>query len=158
MEQKRKLNSVASFPEVSCDGSLAELYQPSPVDELLMVEGVDLNGNKTVKHVNDIFLLFNQQRLASLGTDTVNKWLESLTPKNDALAELRSKCTDEQLLQFVKSKYIQSASELEAWSTYLNTHFDSEIATLAALNAENESEEEEEISSSASTTSETKSE
>lgn len=156
MEQRRKLNVVSSFPVLDEVREDMIIMQESPVFELCNVETCDRDGNKAVRVSNDIYLLFNQQRLAALGIDTVNKWLESLTPQNDALAQLRSKCTDEQLLSLVKSKYIQSASELEAWSTYLNTHFDSEMAAIAAINADKESEEEEDTSPSDS--SESKSE
>lgn len=134
---KRNCNLVSSFPEAPINLKNAEQYQKSPIDEFLLSETVDNDGNIALRHVNDVYLLFNQQRLANLGVDTINSWLESLTPKSDALAELRSKCTDQQLLSLVKSKYIQSASELEAWSTYLNTHYESEIAAIAAVSADN---------------------
>lgn len=156
MEQKRKLNTVSSFPVLDEVREDMILMQESPVFELCNVEVCDMDGNPAIQVSNDIFLLFNQQRLAALGTDTVNKWLESLTPQNDALAQLRSKCTDEQLLQFVKSKYIQSASELEAWSGYLNAHFDKEIAALAGASDKEEMKEEE--TKETVSTSETKSE
>ena len=73
--------------------------------------------------VSDIYLLFNQRRLSSAGADTINAWLNTLTPKSDALAELRKKCSDEQLMQICKSRYIQSPSELLAWSEYLNANY-----------------------------------
>lgn len=142
MKQTRKLNTVASIPAGCSCKAVAELYQPSPIDDLLIIDGVDLDGELTNTHVNDVFLLFNQQRLSGLGIDTINSWLASLTPKNDDLAELRAKCSDEQLLSLVKSKYIQSPSELEAWSTYLNTHYDSEMAALAAIQKDNENTDE----------------
>ena len=148
MKQTRKLNTVASIPAGCSCKAVAELYQPSPIDDLLIIDGVDLDGELTNTHVNDVFLLFNQQRLSGLGIDTINSWLASLTPKNDDLAELRAKCSDEQLLSLVKSKYIQSPSELEAWSTYLNTHYDSEMAALAAIQKDNENTDEAETDTS----------
>lgn len=148
MKQTRNLNTVASIPVGRSCKAVAELYQPSPIDDLLIIDGVDLDGELVNTHVNDVFLLFNQQRLSGLGIDTINSWLASLTPKNDDLAELRAKCTDEQLLSLVKSKYIQSPSELEAWSTYLNTHYDSEMAALAAIQQDNENTEEAETDNS----------
>ncbi len=157
MIPKRRLDFVSTCPK-SPFSSVAECYKASPIDDLLLVDGVNGDNEPTVRHVNDVFLLFNQQRLAALGTDTVNKWLESLVPKNDALSELRAKCTDEQLLSLVKSKYIQSASELEAWSTYLNTHFETELAAIGALNAANEIEDETEKVSDEVASSDAKSE
>lgn len=145
MEVKRNLNTVAAFPVAPFCVETSECYHASPIDDMLLVDGIDDDDNKTVRHVNDVYLLFNQQRLAALGTDTVNKWLETLTPSNDALSELRSKCTDAQLLSIVKSKYIQSPSELQAWSGYLNAHLDSELAAIGALQAEESDEKEEEV-------------
>ena len=149
---KRNCNVVASFPEAPINLKNAEQYQKSPIDDFLLSETVDNDGNLALRHVNDVYLLFNQQRLANLGVDTINSWLESLSPKSDALAELRSKCTDQQLLTLVKSKYIQSASELQAWSGYLNAHLDSELAALNALQVEQSEEENEEVEAPAAET------
>ena len=75
-------------------------------------------------YVDDIYMLFNQQRLLSCGNDTIQAWLNTLQPRSDALSELRKKCTDEQLIQICKSRYIQSPSELLAWSEYLNANYE----------------------------------
>lgn len=37
------------------------------------------------------------------------------------MSELRKKVSDTDLLSFCKSRYIQTPSELRAWSNYLNT-------------------------------------
>ena len=42
---------------------------------------------------------------------------------SDALATLRSKCTDEQLISLVKSRYVQSSSELLSWSEHIEGLF-----------------------------------
>ena len=38
-------------------------------------------------------------------------------------------------MQFCKSRYIQSPSELLAWSDYLNANYDSEVARIQAEQA-----------------------
>lgn len=78
---------------------------------------------QAVALVDDIYLLFNQQRLSHMGADTINAWLNTLIPRSDALAQLRKKCTDQQLMDICKSRYIQSPSELLAWSEYLNANY-----------------------------------
>ena len=110
---------------------------PSIVSQFMRREVIYFDGDekrKAVAHVDDIYMLFNQQRLSSAGVDTVKAWLNQLTPKSDALGELRKKCSDEQLLQLCKSRYIQSPSELLAWSEYLNQNFEQIVcdAKLAA--------------------------
>ena len=95
--------------------------------------------------VDDIYLLFNQQRIQSAGVDTVRAWLDSLQPKDDALAALRSNCTDEQLIKFCKSRYIQTPSELMAWTDFLNKNIeqvvgDAEAVRLASEQAQQQQE------------------
>lgn len=110
------------------------LRTPQPHEELLEeVKAHPLNSKrKVVKHINDITLLFNQQRLSKLGNDGITNFLNALQPRSDSLSKLRSKCTDEQLMQLCKSRYIQSASELLAWSDYLNRNYESLMNTLNA--------------------------
>ena len=49
-------------------------------------------------------------------------------------SDLRKKMTDEQLCSFVKSRFIQTPSELMAWSQYLMSSQDTMIAAAAAEN------------------------
>lgn len=99
-------------------------FQPSLINSLRVQE---LPSGDTVakKYTDDIYLLFNQKRLENLGVDTINNWLSSLRPASDALSNLRAKCSDDELLSLVKSRHIQSQSELLAWSEYLNYNFSS---------------------------------
>ena len=93
-------------------------YQP-PIYESLLVnvnEELDL-----VSVSNDIYLLLNQNRLSALGEDNVKKIFDSIGSQSSAVSELRKKVSDSDLLSFCKSRYIQTPSELRAWSNYLNT-------------------------------------
>lgn len=105
--------------------TVTSLYAPSPVDEFKTLRIKNSDGSEALFFVDDIHMLLNQQRLSSLGSDTLNSWIESLSPRSDSLSQLRGKCTDEQLLQVCKSRFIQSPSELLAWSDYLNANFSS---------------------------------
>lgn len=100
---------------------------PSIVSQFMRQKVTYFDGDQQCEAysiVDDIYMLFNQQRLVSAGVDTVKAWLNQLTPKSDALGELRKKCSDEQLMSLCKSRYIQSPSELLAWSEYLNQNFE----------------------------------
>lgn len=111
-------------PKTGC--RVTSLPQPSIVQPMMQQKVTYFVGDEkkeAVSYVNDIYLLFNQRRLLSAGVDTINAWLNTLTPRSDALSELRKKCTDEQLMQLCKSRYIQSPSELLAWSDYLLNNY-----------------------------------
>ena len=84
----------------------------------------DKNGVERVYHHSDIYLLFNQKRISSTTITSLLDYLTSMSsPASDALSSLRSKVSDEQLLSLCKSRYIQTPSELLAWSTYLEQNY-----------------------------------
>ena len=63
---------------------------------------------------------------------SLTDYFESLSIKEPEFSALRSKLGDEQLISFVKSRYIQSPSELMSWSQYLMSSSDEAVAALAA--------------------------
>lgn len=113
--------------ELSC----SEFVVKSPVNEFMFQE-YDANGEKSVRLTSDIYMLFNQQRLDRMTNERLLAYFEGLTVREPKLRELRSKLTDEQLCSFVKSRFIQSPSELMAWSQYLMSSQDEMIAAAAA--------------------------
>lgn len=140
---RKKISDISYNLNYNCDLIHTELYSPSIVEAMYNTtfEVGDDDLQKAYHRNNDVTLLFNQQRLLkTLGVDTLNSWLEQLTPKSDALSELRSKCTDEQLLQICKSRYIQKPCELLAWSDYLNANAKELLAQIKSENASVSSE------------------
>lgn len=108
-------------------------FTPSLIASMRVQELPD--GDVTAKkYTDDIYLLFNQKRLQNLGIDTINNWVSSLRPVSDALSNLRAKCSDDELLSLVKSRHIQSQSELLAWSEYLNYNFSSILSKFSESN------------------------
>lgn len=100
------------------DALRSEKYTPSPVAEVRVTV-----TPKYTKFQSDIFLVFNQQRIVkTLGAATYADWLSAFNTKKSPVDT--SKYTDEQLMSFIKSRHIQSPSELMAWSQYLedNAH------------------------------------
>lgn len=97
------------------------------------------DNNKCVAVVDPIIMLFNQDRLNKLGTDTVEKWLKSMELTNSsALAKLRSQCSDDDLIHMVKSRHIQQPSELSIWMDYMSQNLD-EFKNLYAQEVANQS-------------------
>lgn len=135
MWQKRRfISDCSDFAAPMVDSKemlLTELYQPSPVDEFIYQERLD-NGKKSICVTSDIYMLFNQQRLDKLTRENLIQYFNDMSVSQPQMNEIRSRMTDEQLCSFVKSRFIQSSSELMAWSRYLMASSDDVIAQLAA--------------------------
>lgn len=109
----------------------SEFLENSPVNEFCF-ERLEVNGNEVVTLTSDIYMLFNQQRLDRMSKDRLLAYFENLSVTDPKMSELRSKLSDDQLCSFVKSRFIQSPSELMAWSKYLMSSQDEMIAAAAA--------------------------
>lgn len=109
----------------------SEFLENSPVNEFCF-ERLEVNGNEVVTLTSDIYMLFNQQRLDRMSKDRLLAYFENLSVTDPKMSELRSKLSDDQLCSFVKSRFIQSPSELMAWSQCLMSSQDEMIAAAAA--------------------------
>lgn len=91
--------------------SNSEFITVRPIDELRFVE--ELNGS--VRFVSDATLLLNEQRIINdIGEDNYRNFIRELqvnpsSPYKDA------NFTDEQLMTEIKSRYVQSPSEVREW-------------------------------------------
>lgn len=108
----------------------SEFLEKSPVNEFCF-ERLEVNGEEVVTLTSDIYMLFNQQRLDKMTKDRLLAYFENLSVNEPKMRELRSKLSDEQLCSFVKSRFIQSPSELMAWSQYLMSSQDEMIVAAA---------------------------
>lgn len=106
--------------------SVGVMRQPSPLDDLYIERSKSIikGHDDVVKFASDIHLLCNQKRLDKMSEKALVDYLNSYTQYNDQLKDMKSRLTDKQLAQFVKSRYIQSISELTAWSDYVCTQYD----------------------------------
>lgn len=100
--------------------------EASTMDMFYTEESVSADDNeKCIAFTDPIRMLFNQQRLNSIGTSAVNQWLDSLKNfKKDPLAEIRAKCSDDDLKAMIKSRNIQQPSEIMAWAQYCQENVD----------------------------------
>ena len=87
--------------------------------------------------LNDITLLFNQQRLENrIAPSELREMFNRFSPnKSRYLAQL----DDDTLLSTLKSRHIQSLSEIKSWTEYCIENFDDLLKAQQAK--ENESEE-----------------
>ncbi len=113
--------------------------EKSLVHEFYVEEQVSKEDGSPMLQVSDpIYLLFNQQRLNSIGAGAVQMWIQQMSAvASNPLAELRKQCSDDDLLTMVKSRHLQSPSEIHAWAQYMTGNMDkfqSEVAKLVAAN------------------------
>lgn len=131
---------VDPSPVSAKDMLCSEFRQESPVDHFLFEER-EFDGVKSVRLTSDICMLFNQQRLDRLSRESLLSHFESISVNEPKFGDLRAKLGDDQLISFVKSRFIQSPSELMAWSQYLMSSSDAVVSELAAVQQEQQSQQ-----------------
>lgn len=142
MFAKRRINPyvtpVQPSPVSSSDMLCSEFRQPSPIDQF-MFEEREVDGHKSYRLTSDICMLFNQQRLDRLSRESLLSYFSELSVNEPKFGDLRSKLGDDQLISFVKSRFIQSPSELMSWSQYLMSSSDAVVAELVAAQQQEQS-------------------
>lgn len=109
--------------ELSLHSSI--LREPDVVDEFYTeLSSPSDDGKESVSYVDPLYMLFNQERLNSLGEYGVKKFLEQFSQKEDSLKELRSRVSDDDLVAMIKSRHLQSPSEITAWCRYIESNID----------------------------------
>ena len=101
MEDKSILNILAN----------SEFITVRPIDELRFV--TEQNGS--VRFVSDATLLLNEQRIINdIGEDNYRNFIRELQV-NPSSPYKDGNFTDEQLMTEIKSRYVQSPSEVREW-------------------------------------------
>lgn len=67
--------------------------------------------------MNDVYDLFNQQRIQALGSGVVD-YVKSMMPAPSPISDDMSKMSDDQILDAIKPRSVQSPSELRSWIKY----------------------------------------
>lgn len=142
---------VNPSPVSAKDMLCSEFRQESPIDQFLFEE-FEFDGVKSVRLTSDIYMLFNQQRLDRLSRESLLSHFEFMSVNEPKFGDLRAKLGDDQLISFVKSRFIQSPSELMAWSQYLMSSSDVVVTELAAAEQEQQSQQEQQSSESSAST------
>lgn len=123
MFQGRKTNKTATpcvAGVVDLDLRYSKLREHVPYEPLLVNEYPD--GSYRV--LSDVDLLFNQQRLDRMSLAALKQKLdESVQAGDNGLSAIRKNIKDDDLHKFIKSRYIQSLSELRQWSSYLSSEY-----------------------------------
>lgn len=105
----------------SFDVSHTKVPVQDTLAQLATVKGKD--GSITV--TTDISLIFNQQRLENkLTASELREYIQRYTPNRSVYT---AQLDDETLLNTLKSRHIQSLSEMRAWAEYCMENYDSLI-------------------------------
>lgn len=107
--------------------------EPSVVDEFYFVKTFNEDGTESISVVDPIIVLFNQERLNDLGSTAAKAFIDSFAKQSDALSELRKKCTDDDLMAMMKSRHLQSPSEILMWCRYMENNVESFNKEVQAL-------------------------
>ena len=103
----------------------AILREPSPCDEFYIETcKPSCDCMESVSFQDPIIMLFNQQRLENLGEMGATAFLDSLIQKESFLSEIRKNVSDEDLCAMMKSRYLQTPSEITAWCRYIEGNVD----------------------------------
>lgn len=107
------------------NGSYDVAHTRVPVQDKLMQLATVKNKDDSIVVSNDISLIFNQQRLENkLTASELREYIQRYTPNKSVYT---AQLDDETLLNTLKSRHIQSLSEMRAWAEYCMENYDSLI-------------------------------
>lgn len=107
------------------NGSFDIKHTKVPVQDKLMQLATVVNKDGSITVSTDITLIFNQQRLENkLTASELREYIQRYTPNKSVYT---AQLDDETLLSTLKSRHIQSLSELRAWTEYCMENYDSLI-------------------------------
>ena len=137
------------------NGSFDIAHTKVPVQDKLMQLATVNNKDGSITISNDITLIFNQQRLENkITASELREYIQRYTPNKSVYT---AQLDDDTLLSTLKSRHIQSLSEMRAWAEYCMENYDSlikEAEEKARLAAESAAAESAAAESSAPATSE----
>lgn len=107
------------------NGSFDIAHTKVPVqDKLMQLSTMTLKDGSVVVS-NDISLIFNQQRLENkLTASELREYIQRYTPNKSVYT---AQLDDDTLLSTLKSRHIQSLSEMRSWAEYCMENYDSLI-------------------------------
>lgn len=129
MEKEKKRDNVIETPALDAARVLkSAIYcQVGPIERLRYIKDDD----EVVHFVSDVNLLMNAERLRNqLGEESYLNLIRGIQPKK---SPYDNRYTDEQLFTAIKSRFIQTPSEVLAWIESLGSAGDSIRSELDAL-------------------------
>ena len=125
------------YIEHTFNGSFDVKHTKVPVQDKLMQLSTFKNEDGSITVSTDISLIFNQQRLENkLTASELREYIQRYTPNKSVYT---AQLDDDTLLSTLKSRHIQSLSEMRSWAEYCMENYDSlikEAEEKARLDAE----------------------
>lgn len=113
------------YLEHEFNGSFDANHTKVPVQDKLMQLSTVKCKDGSIVVSTDISLIFNQQRLENkLSVGELREYIQRYTPNKSVYT---AQLDDETLLNTLKSRHIQSLSEMRAWAEYCMENYDSLI-------------------------------
>lgn len=140
------------YLEHTFNGSFDVSHTKVPVqDKLMQLSTMKLKDGSIVIS-SDITLIFNQQRLENkLTASELREYIQRYTPNKSVYT---AQLDDDTLLSTLKSRHIQSLSEMRAWAEYCMENYDSLIKEAEEkASAEEKAAAEEKVAAGASSSS-----
>ena len=107
------------------NGSFDIAHTKVPVQDKLMQLSTVKCKDSSIVVTTDITLIFNQQRLENkLAASELREYIQRYTPNRSVYT---AQLDDETLLNTLKSRHVQSLSEMRAWAEYCMENYDSLI-------------------------------
>lgn len=138
-----------------CASSEPDIVLESLPTEPFRFEKIGTEENEAIRIRSDVSMLLHASDMAKkYGSGFVQSMIDMRRPKSSSLQSQMDQMSDAQILDTIKSRHLQSSSELIAWSEYLVDQAKSIEDEASRLALEKESNE----SSSTQTSSESQSE
>lgn len=113
------------YIEHEFNGSFDVSHTKVPVQDTLMQLSTVKCKDGSITISTDISLIFNQQRLENkLTASELREFVQRYTPNRSVYT---AQLDDETLLNTLKSRHIQSLSEMRSWAEYCMENYDSLI-------------------------------
>jgi hypothetical protein len=103
-----------------CASSAPDIVLEELPTEQFRFEKVGTKENEAIRIRSDVSMLLHAADMAKkYGTGFVQSMIDMRRPRSSALQSQMDQMSDAQILDTVKSRHLQSPSELIAWSEYL---------------------------------------
>lgn len=103
-----------------CASSEPDIVLEELPTEPFRFEKIGTEDNETVRIRSDVSILLHAADMAKkYGTGFVQSMIDMRRPKSSSIQSQMDQMTDAQILDTIKSRHLQSPSELIAWSEYL---------------------------------------
>lgn len=103
-----------------CASSEPDIVLEELPTESFRFEKIGIDGDEAIRIRSDVSMLLHAADMAKkYGTGFVQSMIDTHRPKSSALQSQMDQFSDAQILDTIKSRHLQSPSELIAWSEYL---------------------------------------